>query len=170
MSLKVLTTLGPSSMNEDMVRALTKENIYLFRINLSHTPVEEIENVIKKIQWWTDTHICLDNEGAQIRNHGMKEESITYTKGDIVKIHHDEIIGDSYNISFAPLHVSKYFTVGDRIFIDFNSASYQVTEKHDDCCHAIVEHGGHVGNNKAANVDREIWVENYVNRNQTIVE
>ena len=26
-----------------MVRALTKENIDLFRINLSHTPIEEIE-------------------------------------------------------------------------------------------------------------------------------
>ena len=73
-------------MSEELVEALTKENIYLFRINLSHTPVEEIENVIKKVQSWTDIPICLDSEGAQIRNQSMKKEPIKYTKGDIVKI------------------------------------------------------------------------------------
>ena len=157
--MKVLTTLGPSSMNEGMVRTLTEENIYLFRINLSHTPVKEVENVIKKIQSWTDTAICLDSEGAQIRNCGMETESVTYTEGDTIKIHHDVIVGDSNNISFTPLHISKHFDAGDRIYIDFNSASFRVTEKNDDCCCAIVEHGGNVGSNKAANLDREIPLE-----------
>ena len=111
MSLKVLTTLGPSSMSEGIVRTLTEENVYLFRINLSHTPVKEIENVIKKIQSWTDTAICLDSEGAQIRNCDMKTESITFTEGDTVKIHHDDIVGDNKNISFTPLQISTIFAL-----------------------------------------------------------
>ena len=159
MSLKILTTLGPSSMTEGMVKTLTEENIYLFRINLSHTPVKEIENVIKKIQSWTDTAICLDSEGAQIRNCDMETESITYAEGDTVKIHHEKTVGDSKNISFTPLHISKHFNVGDKVYIDFNSASLRVTKKNNDCCYAIVEHGGHVGSNKATNIDREIPLE-----------
>ena len=159
MSVKVLTTLGPSSMSEGIVRTLTEENVYLFRINLSHTPVNEVENVIKKIQSWTDTAICLDSEGAQIRNSEMETESTTYTEGDTVKIHHDEIVGDSNNISFTPLHISKHFNIGDKVFIDFNSGSFRVTEKNDDFCCAIVEHGGRVGSNKATNIDREIPLE-----------
>ena len=72
MSLKILTTLGPSSMSKDKVEALTKEEVYLFRINLSHTPIECVEDVIKKIQSWTNTPVCLDSEGAQIRNCAME--------------------------------------------------------------------------------------------------
>ena len=159
MSLKILATLGPSSMSEGMVKTLTGENISLFRINLSHTPVKEIQNVIRKIQSWTDTAICLDSEGAQIRNGDMEAESVAFAEGDTVKIHHDEIVGDSNNISFSPVDISKHFNVGDKVFIDFNSVSLRVTEKNDDCCHAIVEHGGHVGSNKATNVDREIPLE-----------
>ena len=134
MSLKILTTLGPSSMSEELVRALAKENVYLFRINLSHTPIEEIENIIKKIQSWTDIPICLDSEGAQIRNQSMKTELISYAMGDIVKIHHDEIIGDNQNISFTPLQISRNFKVGDKIFLDFNSACFKVTEINNNYC------------------------------------
>ena len=159
MSLKVFITLGPASMNEGTVRTFAAENVYLFRVNLTHTPVKDVENVIKKIQSWSDTAICLDSEGAQIRNCGMETESIIFTEGEIVKIHHDAIVGDSNNISFTPIHISKHFKVGDKVLIDFNSASLRVIEEKDDCCHAIVEHGGHVGSNKATNIDREIPLE-----------
>jgi pyruvate kinase len=159
MDLKILTTLGPSSMSEGMVSALTKEDVYLFRINLSHTPVDEVETVIKKIQSWTDTPICLDSEGAQVRNHSMKADSVVYAEGDTVKIHQEKIIGDHKNISFSPLNVSKHFNVGDRIYLDFDSVSFTVTEKNDDCCFAVVDHGGCVGSNKAANIDRDIPLE-----------
>jgi pyruvate kinase len=170
MTLKILATLGPSSLNEEVMQALTKENVHLFRINLSHTHTEEIENTIKNVQSWTDTPICLDSEGAQIRNQSMKKEPIKYTKGDIVKIHHDEVIGDSQNISFTPNNISRNFAVGDNIFLDFNSAKFKVTEKNNNFCYAIVEHGGHVGSNKAVNIDREIPLEVITKKDKVAVE
>jgi pyruvate kinase len=83
----VLVTLGPSSANEEMVKALTKENIYLFRINLSHTPLEKVEGLIKMVRSWADVPISLDSEGAQIRNQDIKGGSVFYTTGDSIKIH-----------------------------------------------------------------------------------
>ena len=42
-----------------------------------------------------------------VRNQSMKKELIKYTKGDIVKIHHKEVIGDNHNISFSPDNISR---------------------------------------------------------------
>jgi len=156
MNLKVLATLGPSSANEETVNALTKEGVYLFRINLSHTPIEGLEDYIKKVRSWTNVPISLDSEGAQIRNQDMENGSIFYTTGDSVKIHHEKVTGDSNNISFTPPYVSKQLKAGDIIHLDFDSAIFKVIENGKDYCHSIVEHGGSVGSNRAVNVDRSI--------------
>jgi pyruvate kinase len=155
-NLKVLATLGPASANEEVVKAMTEEGIYLFRINLSHTPVNKVEGLIKKVRSWTDVPICLDSEGAQIRNQNMENGAVSYATGDKVKIHHEEIIGDSQNISFTPPYVSEQLKKDDRIHLDFDSAIFKVIENTKDYCLSVVEHGGCVGSNRAANVDREI--------------
>jgi pyruvate kinase len=159
MNLKVLATLGPSSANEEVVKALTKEDVYLFRINLSHTPLNEVEGFIKKVRSWTDVPISLDTEGAQIRNQNMENGSVFYTTGDSVKIHHEEIVGDSNNISFTPPHVSMQLKRNDKIHLDFDSAVFKVVENTKEYCHSIVEHGGYVGSNRATNVDRSIHLD-----------
>ncbi len=156
MSTKILATLGPSSLNDNTVRKLTKENVNLFRINLSHTKLDDVKNIIEKIQSWTDTPICLDSEGAQIRNQDMISESVNFKKNDIVKIHRTSIVGDSNNISFTPGNVSRQLKVGDRIKVDFNSVCFNITEIKDNFLLSVVERGGIVGSNKAADTDADI--------------
>mgnify|MGYP000366671140 CR=1 FL=1 len=41
-----------------------------------------VEKEIKSIQSWTKVPVCLDSEGAQIRNQDMASESIFFTKDD----------------------------------------------------------------------------------------
>ncbi len=156
LNFKVLATLGPSSESEEMVKALTEEGVYLFRINLSHTPLEKVESFCRKVQSWTDVPISLDSEGAQIRNQNMENGSVHYSTDDRVKIHHEEVVGDSNNISFTPPYVSRQLKINDKIHLDFDSAVFKVVENSKEYCRAIVEHGGCVGNNRAVNVDRDI--------------
>jgi len=156
MDIKILATLGPASLNEETVKRLTKNGVWLFRINLSHTSLEDVEGVISKIQSWTDIPICLDSEGAQIRNQKMVSEAVEYKKGDTVTIHHKPIVGDSHHISFTPHTVSQQLKVGDVIRVDFNSVSFKITEDKSDHLIAIVLDEGHVGSNKAADVNRHI--------------
>jgi len=156
MKVKILATLGPSSLSERIVRELADNGVGVFRINLSHTALEDVTSIIGKIQSWTDVPICLDSEGAQVRNQKMSSESVVFQKGDIVKIHHDAIIGDSKNISFAPWNVSHQLKIGDRIRVDFKSVSFSVVEIKADCILASVIEGGVVGSNKAADIDRDI--------------
>jgi pyruvate kinase len=66
--IKILSTLGPGSLNKETVQSLAKKGVNLFRINLSHTALDDVEGITSKIQFWTDVPVCLDSEGAQVRN------------------------------------------------------------------------------------------------------
>ena len=156
MNTKILATLGPASLNIDTVKELTQKGVDLFRINLSHTKLEDVREIIKNIQSWTDVPVCLDSEGAQIRNQDMVSESVNFQKDDVVKIHHTSVVGDSNNISFTPNNVSQQLKVGDEIRVDFNSVCFCVTEVQDNFLLAIVKREGTVGSNKAADTDADI--------------
>ena len=156
MSKKILITLGPASLKEDIISKFEDHEVYLFRINLSHTPLEEVAPTIKKIRNWTQVPICLDSEGAQLRNQKMKNEAILFNKGDEVCIHFEPILGDANNISFSPKGIAKQFVVGDEISIDFDHVKLRIIEAKIDKALAIVVSGGRVGCNKAADVPRNL--------------
>ena len=129
MNTKILVTLGPSSLNKKTVEDLSSKGVYLFRINLSHTNLNDLDNLIKKVQSWTDTPICIDSEGAQVRNQDMVSEAVKYEEESHVKIHHEKILGDSGNISFTPETVSTQLKVGDVIRVDFDAVQLKVIRK-----------------------------------------
>ena len=159
MSTKVLVTLGPSSLSKDIVKSLADKGVDLFRINLSHTKLSDLGNILKQLNSWTEVPICLDSEGAQIRNQDMASERIHFKAGSTVKIHHQQVVGDAENISFTPESVSREFNVGDIIRVDFNAVSLKVIEDANDYLIATVENGGMVGSNKAADLNRDINLE-----------
>ncbi len=153
---KILITLGPSSLKEEIVSRCAGPDVYVFRINLSHTPLDKVEETIRLIRDWTDIPICLDSEGAQIRNETMRDSKAAFREGDMVKIHFESVLGDSENISFTPPGIARELKKGDLIRVDFDAVGMQVVERHDDHCLARVVEGGEVGSNKAADVDRDL--------------
>ena len=153
---RILVTLGPSSLNKEVVQECAKIGVYLYRINLSHTRLEDVAETIKKIRNWSDVPICLDSEGAQLRNQKMIEEQVRFIKGEMVSIHHKPVIGDSNNISFAPEGMSYQFIEGDVINVDFNNVSLRIIKVADTGCRALVVQGGIVGSNKAADLNRSL--------------
>ena len=92
--IKILSTLGPGSLNQKTVQTLAQKGVNLFRINLSHTALGDIEGIISKIQSWTDVPVCLDSEGVQVRNGFMESGCVVYQTGDSVTIHPEAILGD----------------------------------------------------------------------------
>ena len=159
MNHKILVTLGPSSMQQDIISQMEKENIHLFRINLSHTPAELLEDVISEAKSYTKVPICIDSEGAQIRNNSVVNGGVLLKKADVVKIHVDEVLGDSNNISFSPNYVAKQLRIDDELRIDFSSACIKVFERNKDHCLARVIVEGKVGSNKATDLNRELEME-----------
>ena len=66
--IKLICTIGPSTFSKNKLLQLKKLNIDLFRINLSHTKVKDLERRIKTLKNLKITNkLCIDTEGAQIR-------------------------------------------------------------------------------------------------------
>ncbi len=167
---EIIVTLGPTSMNEKVVKSCTELGVYVFRINLSHTPLDKVQECIKQIQSWTGVPVCLDSEGAQLRNSSMVSESVKFTIGDEIKIEIDPIVGDSTKLSFNPVSVTKQFQVGDKIQVDFNRVCFEITEKFTDYFSAIVISGGTIGSNKAADVDRDLLFDPLTEKDRQAIE
>jgi len=156
MKTKLLVTLGPNSIKKHIIEEIDQYDIFMFRINLSHTPVSMIKQHIDFIKMHTNTPICLDSEGAQIRNQFMEGNKAIFQEGDTVIINGEEIVGDSMNISLTPNFVVDQLQVGDLLNLDFNSVRLQIVECRPGLCKATVLVGGIVGSNKAADLEREI--------------
>ena len=43
MGIKILATIGPSSLNKKVIEKMTDQGVSVFRINLSHTKLEDVE-------------------------------------------------------------------------------------------------------------------------------
>ncbi|SVC07362.1 uncharacterized protein METZ01_LOCUS260216, partial [marine metagenome] len=154
--IKILVTIGPGSFSEKVIKEIDKENVYLFRINMCHTTVDKIEDAIKTIKNATTNPICIDSEGAQLRNNYMEHENVLFKSGEKITIHFSEVLGNSTNISLNHTQGTKQLTVGDKIRIDFKGVVIQVVEVRKECIIAKVINGGTVGSNKAVNVNKII--------------
>lgn len=64
---KIIATIGPASFAPSIVKAMDKAGVDIFRINLSHTALEDFEFVYNTLQSWTDKPVCPDTEGVQRR-------------------------------------------------------------------------------------------------------
>src|SRR3989338_2197759 len=154
--IKIFCTLGPSSMSGETINKLTDLGVDMFRINLSHTNIASLEDVVAQIKRYTTRPICLDTEGAQIRIRRVDNGNIHLEDDATVEIAGEEIIGTPGKISFAPALCLKDIKPGDLISIDFNAVLLQAIRCVEDLVTAKVISGGHVGSNKAVTIDRYI--------------
>ena len=67
MKIKILCTLGPASLKPAVIKGLGERGVDVFRINLSHTPLDAVENTIALIRRFSSIPMCLDTEGPQVR-------------------------------------------------------------------------------------------------------
>ena len=156
MKKQILCTLGPSSMDEQTIKRLGSIGVNMFRINLSHTPKKDITKILTYVKNITHIPICIDTEGAQIRNGTIKNKSVIIHEHTIVKIHGKAIIGDETQFNLYPEYVIKELIIGDIISIDFDLVLLQVTEICNDTVLLRVLNGGEMGQCKAVTVHRSI--------------
>lgn len=154
--IKILCTLGPSSMNKKTVRRMDDLGVDIFRINLSHTDINKLKGLIVKIRGYTDKPICLDTEGAQVRTGYVMNDKIYLKEGGIIELTKRKVMGDYRKISLNPNFIIEKLKPGDLISVDFNSVLLQVIQSQKDALMARVISSGNVGSNKAVTIDRYI--------------
>ena len=153
---EILCTLGPASRNPRVIARLTDLGVSLFRINLSHTKAEDLEEIVDSIRAITDVPICLDTEGAQVRTGDLDPKSLYIEENQIVRILNYPITGNAKEFNLYPCDIVNSLRPGDLISIDFNSVLVQVTSIITEGVTVRVLTGGLLGQNKAVTVDREL--------------
>jgi len=151
MAKKILCTLGPASLHPETIERLDRLEVDLFRLNLSHTPVEKIEELVHLIRTHSDIPICLDTQGAQARTGSFVGDSVSLRHGEVVDLVPATTLGDGTQIPLNPPAFLPQLSVGDLLSIDFDSVLLQVVESGTTCRGWIVS-GGTVGSNKAVSI------------------
>ena len=91
---KIICTIGPASRKKEILSELEKK-VDFFRINLSHTPHEDVERVVKTLTNYK-VPVIIDTEGRQVRT--TNHEDLNFDYGSEVKIfnHRVENIQERY--------------------------------------------------------------------------
>lgn len=150
--VKIIATIGPGSNKPEILEKLKDRGVDFFRINLSHTEEEDIEQRIKDLLGY-EVQIILDTEGNQVRS-GNSDE-IHFQEGDVLKLFGSRIQCNSTNIFLKPEGIVKKLEAGDLISIDFNSVLLRVydsapKDKGFVLCKVVI--GGSIGGKKAVQI------------------
>ena len=150
--IRILCTLGPSSLNRQVIERLQVRKVDLFRINLSHTPLDKVEETILIIQSHASTPICLDTEGAQVRTGTMKED-VTVGDRQHVRLTADSVVGTADCLSLTPPSVFEELRPNNLIGLDFDGVVLLVLKADSNSAETVVLNGGKIGSNKAVVID-----------------
>lgn len=153
--IKIICTIGPSTLNKKFLNFAKKNNVNLLRLNMSHLSKENLIKSINFIKNNCSIPICIDTEGAQIRTKVKKEKF--FKSGKIL------IINDMQkNFHLYPEYISERIKKNDLLDIGFNNLKVKVLKKKDKKIICKVISSGKLENNKGVHiVNRKIKI-NYL--------
>jgi len=138
-------------LRPEVITGLDARDVDLFRINLSHTPVKMIEEIVALVRSCSATPICLDTQGAQVRC-GHMADNVELKSGARVRLAPAASIGNAKGITLWPSSVFESLQVGSEVSIDFDGALLSVTSVNGGGADAEVVHAGRVRSNRAVNI------------------
>jgi pyruvate kinase len=153
MKIKILCTLGPASLRPHVIAELDERGVDLFRLNLSHTPLEAVGPTIDFIRAHTTKPLCLDTDGAQVRV-GVVEEGLELSEGEVIELVGHPVVGTARRLTLRPAALLAALRAGDLLSVDFDGVLLQVLEADAASARALVLEGGTISSNRAVSVDR----------------
>lgn len=153
---KIVATVGPASNNKDMLRALAKEGVDVFRLNFSHGKHEDhlkVINYVREINEELGTHIALlqDLQGPKIRVNEM-QPGIEIKAGDTITITTKEVLGNQELVSTSYEGLPKDVKAGDMILIDDGKIELRVREVRGVEVVCTIVYGGPLKSRKGINL------------------
>ena len=153
---KIIGTIGPSSIDVDVLKKLKAIGLNSFRINLSHSNEDLIDYYYKQFKL-ADVKPSLDTQGAQIRVTSLKKTKFN-SFGEIVSIgitNNDKCacdIGLNHEVFF------KSIEEGDEIKLGFGGLIVKIISIKKEFCQANAQvlHVGEIELNKAVDITNKL--------------
>ncbi|MFN3840675.1 MAG: pyruvate kinase [Cyclobacteriaceae bacterium] len=153
---KIVATIGPSSNSKEMLRALIKEGVDVFRLNFSHGTHSDHQKVINNVRELNEElgstiALLLDLQGPKIRIQEMKPDT-EVERGQTFIITTRELVGNNEIASTSYKNLPKDVKVGDLVLIDDGKIELKVVEVRDVDIVTQVIYGGPVKARKGINL------------------
>ena len=148
---KIICTLGPSSLNSRVIKRLSELGVGLFRLNLSHAPIDKLEDYVALIRNSTDIPICFDSQGAQIRTGNLMGGKIELKHGSVVALVGSTDAINTVDLPLYPEICLPQLNIGDLISLDFDTALIQVIDNSPSIKARVIS-SGFVSSNKAVSI------------------
>ncbi len=154
---KIIATLGPASSSAEQIGKLFETGADVFRLNCSHSSLEELEDRIEKIRSLEKRAgrpiaIVLDLQGPKLRIGRLQGGPVTLAEGNSYRLDLDETPGDD---SRAPLPHPEIFAVlkpGIDLLLDDGKLRLRVTDCGGDFAQTVIVAGGELSDRKGVNV------------------
>ena len=129
---KIICTIGPSSEDPAVFRAMCKQGLNVARLNFSHGTHEEHQKKIDMIKAVREElklpiAIMLDTKGPEYRIRTFKNGKITLKDGDSFTFTTREVEGDETIVSVSYAGLADDLNVGDRILVNNGLVIFEVT-------------------------------------------
>jgi len=153
---KIVATVGPASSSKEMLRALIKEGVDVFRINFSHGNHDDKKLVIDLIRELNDemgTHVAvlMDLQGPKIRVNKV-EDNVVLVQGQELVITTRELLGNNEIVSTSYKDLPRDVKPEERILIDDGKIELSVVEVRDIDIVTRVVYGGPLTSRKGINL------------------
>ena len=155
---KIVATMGPSTMNKEVLKKMMLNGLNVCRLNFSHGSYEDHKNsisLIKELNKELDLQVSIlgDLQGPKIRTHSMQNDCIKIIEGDELRItSNNKVIGTNERISINYEALPKDVKINDRILVDDGKIVLKVisTNNTDEIIVKIIN-GGNLYSNKGVN-------------------
>ncbi len=156
---KIVATVGPASESEEMLLALAKAGVNVFRLNFSHGTHEDHQIRINRIRKINEEHgykcaILQDLQGPKIRI-GLMEtgnDGVEIFAGNILKFASDDIVGNAERVSTPYKGMYNDVQIGERILMDDGKLEVKVIGKDSTDVITEVVYGGLLKQKKGVNL------------------
>jgi len=154
---KLICTIGPSCIDDEILKSMIDEGMDVARVNLSHSNHEFAEDVVNKIRNLNDElnkniGILFDTRGPEIRVGKFKDDRLELKEGDKVILTPSKADGTKGKINISQRNLSYDLDIDTKILLDEGNIELIVTGiKNTDITCKVVR-GGILKNNRTLNV------------------
>ena len=156
-NVKIVATLGPSSSDRTVIRALFHAGADVFRLNMSHGTHADIEarhRLIREIEHEVDRPVAIlaDLQGPKLRVGAFAGGRAELVEGDKFRLDLSERPGDRTRAPLPHPEIFKALAPGARLLINDGAIRLRVLACDEDSADTEVEVGGEISDRKGVNV------------------
>lgn len=151
---KIIGTIGPSSIEYDVLKKLVQAGLNIVRINLSHAKIKDMDKILKNVkrirrELKVPLPIMIDTRGPEIRVKTFNNGQVDIKKGQQFIFTGRDIEGSNTEVSFNHPEIVKCINAGDKILAVNGLLTFKVVEVRDQDVITKAMNSGVISNRKS---------------------